>query len=252
MDKEAAIEKVKLLKRLAASPEEHESNNAKVLADKLIERFNLLPEEYEEKEEIQAYNDDDLLFTSPIQEEWSSTLALVISRKYDCLIIEEQNLAGTGETYFKYFVYGNSEDVAICKLLYNFISSKIEESVSENCYGRGDLYISSFKEGLVNGVRINIETEDFHIKGIVKSSEEEVPKAALVSQEKKNKEDLPIKEKTQVNKKEKPLDLIAFFTGEGCGRKIHIGDKLDDALFLEEENVVEDYSWLSGLKKLLK
>lgn len=265
MEKPAAIEKVKLLMRLAASAPENESANAKRMADNLIEKFGLTLEEYEEKEVKPVYTDDELLFATQDVSEWAAILALTVANKYDCFVIQEENVSSLGDKEFKYFVYGNDADVICCKMLFAFVKDEIDKAVEKNCKGRGQLYITSYCEGLVNGIRINIETEDFAVEGMVVQKEaEECPKEAMVkTEEKKDKEDIPIKEKVQLNKKEKPLDIIAYFTGEGHGRKIHIGKVLNDLYLtangLEEEEIteeqdvdVQDYSWLNSLKDLFK
>lgn len=266
MNKEAAIVKVKLLIRLSNSPNENEAAAAKNRAEKLIEQFGLLEEEYKEVEEKPVYSDDDLLFETQDDLDWINILALAVGNKYDCLIIREENVASTGDRVFKYFVYGDSSDTMCTKMLFGFVKKEIDATVSMHCRGRGDLYISSFCEGVVNGVKINIETEDFHIEGMtVAKSVDEEPKEALVKPEepKKNKEDIPIKERKNVSKDRKPLDIMAYFEGEGFGRKIHIGKVMEEYRYLmdeedyllEEENedpLVEDYSWVNSLKKLFK
>lgn len=255
MEKSTAIEKVKLLLRLAASAPENEAANAQEMASKFIDKFGLKPEDYEEKEEVPIYTDDELLFESLDFQEWRSILALAVGNKYDCLIIQETNTASTGEVVYKYFVYGDPVDVITVKQLYAFVTVEIQKLLDMNCRGRGDLYRTSYAEGVVNGVRINIEFEDFETEAIVIQKGDKVEssikenKAALATIEDSKEKDIPIKDKVKVNNGEKPLDIIAYFRGEGDGRTIHIG-KLNSKKVLPVE--VEDYSYLSELANLLK
>jgi len=232
MEKPAAIQKVKLLFRLAASAPEHESATATAMAQQIIAKFGLVPEEYEVKEVKPLYgdSDDDLLFSTPTEIEWKSILALVVGTKYDCFIIKEENIASTGDRVLKYFVYGDESDVLMTKGLFKFVDAKIDQLISQHCRSMSELYISSFGEGAVNGVRVNIEYETFNMPGLVKTTpkvETEVGSVAIAKIELEKKE-APLKDKTQVGNKEKPIDIIAYFTGESYGRDIHIGALFGD------------------------
>lgn len=224
---EPHLQKIKLLLNLAKSPNENEAANAAAMALKLIEKFNVTDEQLAE---IDAngrpiYTEDNLMLDTPELADWKNILALAVANKYDCYAIQEENVASSGERTYKYFVYGEEDDVAIAKELFSYVYGEMLKVIETKCTGRGELYRDSFCEGLVNGVKINIEFENFTVSGIVKtqSSSEEIKKDVLAPIEKAPIKPPAIDKKTKVTNKEKPLDIMAYFVGEGFGRDIHIG-----------------------------
>lgn len=228
---EPHLQKIKLLLALSKSPNENEASNAAAMALKLIEKFGVTDAQLQEIEasDKPIYTDDDLLLETPTLADWKNILALVVAKKYDCYAIMEESLSSTGEQSFKYFVYGEPSDVIIAKQLFNYVYGEIDKLIESVCKYRGELFRDSFAEGAVNGARINIEYENFIVNGIVVAKEKEVPKEdAIATVEKAPIKPPAIERKTKVSNEEKPLDIIAYFTGEGCGRNIHIGQKVSD------------------------
>lgn len=255
MEKPVAIEKVRLLLRLAAStPDTPEGVNAKAMADKFIAKFELHPEDYEDKEDVPIYTDDELLYETKNYEEWKSILALIVSSKYDCLTIQEVNEASTGEKVYKYFVYGDETDVIHTKCLFAFAFKEVQKVIDANCFKRGELFQSSYSEGVVNGIRINIECEDFIMEGIVMQKKDKPAenKEAMTKVEEPKEKDIPIKEKAMVNNKERPLDHIAYFYGELAGSQIHIGKAMKDLVLPENYEEDDKKAAPSAWKKMLK
>jgi hypothetical protein len=229
MEKPQAIQKVKLLLKLARSAPEHEAANATSKADDLISRFGLDPKEYDIAEEKPLYTDDALLYAVPVVVEWMRILALTVGNKYDCFVIQEENVASTGERVYKYFVYGHENDVPMTKELFKFVSSQIEGLIALHCVGKSELYTSSFGEGAVNGIRINIEFESFNLPGMVKAPEKPMPVSSVaIAKIDPEKKEAPLKEKVEVNNPEKDIDIIGYFTGESYGRGIHINGAPND------------------------
>lgn len=264
MDKSAAIEKVKLLLRLAGNTTENEANAAKTMAEKLIARHELTEEEYTEKEIKPIYSDNDLIFEEIIPIEWRQTLALVCGNKFDCYVIKEENKnLINGDCVYCYFVYGHEEDVILTKMLFQNVSEQIENLAKEQCKDKNALYISSFYEGAVNGARTNIEYEDFDVSGMVKKSDIpqiEMKDSKALEKVKEPKKEQPIEATAPVYKDEKPIDIYAYLAGEKVALdKVHIG-KLDPlkSKWLEMQNEIynedkeEDKGLWNTLAKLLK
>ncbi len=263
MDKEKAVSKVRNLFRLAASAGPEEADTARGLATKIIVQYNLTEEDYQEKEEEKPiYTEDNLFFETKEDLEWPAIVALAIGNKYDCLVIKEDNMISNGEIHYKYFVYGENSDILRFKELFTFLQDKLKEELATNCFDKSSLYTNSWTEGWARGVQINIEMEDFRTTGIINSSnkEDNISPSAIVHDNieeiNKNKADPPIKARYDVsNKKDKQIDIIAYFKGEGRGRQTHIGDpKLDynDEYYDDDEYIVQDYSWLNRAKTFVK
>lgn len=226
MNKDVAIEKVRLLLRLASNTTANEASAAKAMADKLIEKYSLTEEEYNAKEAEPIYTDSNLLFEEAIPTDWRAQLAIICGNKFDCYIIQEKNVSViTGDTTFKFFIYGNKDDITLTRTLFKFISAEIEDLVASNCQGRGQLYTESYCEGVVAGARSNIESEKFNVKGIVNAEkEQEAPDTKTIEKVKEPKKEKPIEATTDLSTKEKPLDITAYWQGEYDGGNIHIED----------------------------
>jgi hypothetical protein len=240
MDKSAIIEKVQFLLNLANAEGTpiNEAEAAQNAANKLIQKFELTEDDYKIVEVKPIYTDDELLFETKELKEYLSELALACAEKFDCFVIQELNVSSfDGDTSYKYFVYGDSADIIRTKALFAFVKKEVDAVISIHTRGRGKLYIDSFCDGLIKGAKENIEHEDFHIEGLVIPSKKEIiPDEAIVPTASK-KEAPPIQEKTEVNlpKEGRKIDPIAFWTGEGYGRDIHIGKIIDD-LYLDNED----------------
>lgn len=243
MDKTSIIEKVRFLLNLASTESTpiNEAEAAKNAANKLIEKFQLTEEDYQVVEVKPIYSDDELLFETKELQDHLAQLALTCAEKFDCFVIQERNVAQDGDTSYRYFIYGDSTDIIRVKALFSFVKKEVDSIISMFTRGRGKLYIDSFAEGVVNGVRINIKQEDFHVEGLViQSKEEKISEGAIIPTESPKKEPPPIEEKTDLGsgKDSKPIDAIAFFYGEEKGRAIHIGKIMDDFMLEEDESEI--------------
>ncbi len=213
--------------RLAASANENEAANALAMAQKLMEKHGITAEAVEEKEVKPVYTDEELLFQSESNLEWIDQLTFAVADKYDCYIIKEKITASTGDEVYKYYVYGEDVDAIYVKEVFKLLHSQMVSVIDKNTIGRGPLFITSYCEGLVHGVKVNLMFEDFELKGMVETKTEAGPGLTKVEVDKKEP---PLKEKQEVKKasQEKPLDILAYFRGEGDGRKIHIGEADSD------------------------
>lgn len=231
---EAHLQKIKLLLELSKNnPNENEAANAALLAKKLIEKFKVSEAQLQEIENSDKpiYSEENLLIEVEKLEDWINILALVCSKKYDAWAIQEENIAQidnyTKRTY-KYFVYGDPDDVLMAQYLFNYIYPILKKTIEDHCEGEDVLFKESFSEGLINGVRTNIEYEQMSMEGMVKKSPEpEDPKPDAVAKvEKAPFQAPPIERRTNVRSKEKDIDPYAYFEGQSVGRDIHIG-KMD-------------------------
>jgi hypothetical protein len=248
MDKEAAIKKTKLLLKLSQSPNEHEANNAQEKANQLIAEFSLTPEDYEEKVAPPVYTEDDLLFCSTDPHEWRRDLAVISTNKFDCYVIEEVNtVIATNENIYRYYAYGHANDMLLSKHLFDLLVKEATTLIDLKCKGKNELFTSSYCEGMVNGIRINVEHEDYVVAGLTKQEAQAEDKPALTKTEAPKKEKpFSTKQEANVHLHEKPLDIQAYFQGENDAyNNIHIGsfseekylDEVDDNGFFLEARI---------------
>ncbi len=221
---EQIILKIKYLMRLAKSANENEAANALSMAQKLMEKHGLSDSDVEEKEEKPVYTDDQMFHETILPKEWEDVLAVAVADKYECYVIKEKCVTSSGDTSFKYFAYGDETSILYVKAVFNHLHSQMVSVISMNCRSRGDLYVDSYSEGLVSAVQLNIMFEEFKMPGLVTAKAKEDDSGPALVKAEVVKEKPPIEEKTQTrsDKKEKPLDIMAYFKGEGDGKDIHL------------------------------
>lgn len=248
MEKEKVISKIKLLLKLAESPNENESANAKALANSLIEKYGISPEEL--KDNTFSYPEENILFRTFVRSFWKNRLAIVLANQFFCYIIE-QKISSTVEDLpveeFVYFLYGEEQDIENVKRLYLNLEAKIDGVITEVCRGRGELFCDSFSEGLMNAVKYRIENGDFDFKIQELKEEKNIKQDTII---KKNVSDFPdkkpVENKRDIVEDKKPIDIIAYFKGEKAGMNLELEDLLSGkdidvaALMTDGDEDIED------------
>lgn len=154
---EATLQKVKLLLNLATSPNVNEASNAKALADKLISKYNITPDELESiKDKPQGYSPESMLFKTFSVVSWMQQLALACAKQFYCHVVLETVQAATGLAEYNYYVYGDDPDVICTKFAFNTFLKKIHELLDTKCIGRGPVYRDSYCEGAAEAVKNNL------------------------------------------------------------------------------------------------
>jgi hypothetical protein len=237
------LSKIKYLQRLATSSNENEALAAKTLAQKLIDKHGVSEQELNEsiRSELPLYDDNDILFRSPVIVGWKNLLALLLSRKYDCYIIQEEQVPAEGASEWVYFLYGDDEDTPLVKYLYSAFLVKIEELVKTKCVGRGERYISSYSEGAVNGIREVLDYLEFSIPKMVKTKTEikTEDKTKIVKTDSEEKIVPPKIEATaDVGAQSKVDDPIAYLRGVADGAQIELDDDCVEVKFVESKKAL--------------
>lgn len=240
---ESHLRKIKLLLNLATSSNENEAANARERAQKLIDKFQVSPEELEKLslDEEPIYTDENLLIEIEDFSDWMATLALIVAKKYDCHAIQERIVLTTGQTVYKFFIYGEDNDVEIGKMLYSYVFDKINEMLKVHT---DSLFKSSFGEGAVDGVRNNIQYENFNVNKMVKVSSDTVNSIhkadAIAVADKGPKPPPAIEQKTNLSNNEKPLNIIAYYKGVKAGQSIHLEDVKSEIKAIDMLNLFDE------------
>lgn len=219
MDSAQALEKIKLLLQLSQSDNENEASNALRSIEALKIKFNLTDKDITDyiKPPPEYSVEKNILFKTegsfPV--DWKERLSVVISKLCYCYIIQEQNFLATGESFFVYYIYGDEENIATVKHLYQKISSKVEEMVVERCPDRGDLYKDSYADGLVEGFLARLEEFNIEIKPPSRSVKQEIKVNGdeLTPPKKELPKEKPVEKTTQVGLRSKNIDHVAFIRG---------------------------------------
>lgn len=229
---EHILQKIKLLQKLATSPNKNESETATAMVDKLVAKYNISVEELNSiADKAPAYGNDEKLFETSFIVGWMTQLALAIGMKYDCQIVQEViSPISEGDTHYNYFVYGADEDVLIVKFVWGALSSKVEELVLERCGARGPIYAQSYTEGVVQSIKLNLQFEDLDLPLIkkdtlVRETDEEIKPDAMTTPVTVEKEK-PTENKSVVTG-DLIKDIMAYFKGLEDGKNIKLQSVLN-------------------------
>jgi hypothetical protein len=235
----AILNKVKLLLKLSASPNPHEADSARKLAEGLIEKHNITPEELETiKDPKPLYGDDERLFITLGIIGWRQQLAVSVANHFDCQIVQEELVPMEGQHPFHYFVYGDPNDVRKVQFAFHAFANKVELLSDHQCLGRGPVYISSYCEGIVDSIKQNIWLYGVQIPE-QKETVRDIPAQAITAKSEeltKPKEERPkaADRHVDVASQSNVQDVMAYFRGVQDGKDLFLDDILEIAAENEE------------------
>lgn len=232
------LDKLKHLLKLTTSPNENEADNAKIMADKLIAKYNISEEEIKSINDVKPlYTDDQRLYSVFELIEWKQVLAFVIAYYFESLIVQERLVPAKGPTEYVYYVFGDNENIKSIKSIFFQLSDKVEELIKLNCFGRGGIYIHAYSEGIISSIQTNIQSGSLELPNVYRENKEETisDKALVVKKEDlvKVKTPPPTEEKVEVSSKSLIKNISAYFKGVADGNKIELRDLLEAANKLE-------------------
>lgn len=240
------LNKVKLLLKLATSSNPHEADNARKLAEGLIEKHSITEEELESiKDKKPLYGDDELMFSTVGIVSWRQQLALVIAKHFMCQVVQEEMVPTDGEHFFNYFAYGDPEDVKNVKFAFKAFANKVEYLVDTQCLGRGPIYVESYCEGVVDAIKQNILMYGIDIPDKMKKPRQPKPEQNITitgnaidkPQQEKPK---PAERRVDVNSGSMVKDIMAYFKGVEDSKDLFLDDILELAAEVEEPKELSD------------
>lgn len=242
---ENILAKVKLLLNLTSSPNAHEAEAARGMVDKLIAKYEITEEELASLEEKKPlYGEDDKLFVTIGLVSWKQRLATVIAKQLFCHIVQEELVPVEGLHQFSYFVYGDPEDALNVKFAFYIFINRIEEMINTKCVGRGQIYIESYSEGLVEAIANNIYWEGIQIPNLKSRKKSETPETEKVLNNgspnmaiHKEEKEKPLEQTVNVNAGPIIKDVAAYFKGITDGQRFSFNDILE--LEMENERIKE-------------
>lgn len=220
------LNKVKLLLGLAKSPNPHEAESARNLAQGLIEKHGITPEEIEALNPKPLYGDDDKVFVTLGVVGWMQQLCLCVGNYFECQIVQVELVPNEGPHPFEYYAYGEPESVKAVKSNFQLLLGKVEALLS-NKVGRGDIYRTSYAEGVVAAIKENISFYGLEIPEIpqTKLKVEKTTEAAIEPQKKERPK--AAERRVDVNGQSVIGDIGAYFNGLYDGRDISFDDWLN-------------------------
>lgn len=222
----AILNKIKLLLKLGTSPNPHEADSARKLAEGLIEKHSVSQEELESlKDPKPLYGDDEKLFETLGLVGWRQQLALAVGTHFECQIVQEEYVPTEGPHIYHYFVYGDSEDVNKVQLSYHAFAKEVEKLVDIQCLGHGPVYTFSYCEGVVDAIKQNILLHGIDIPEVRRP----LKKDAVVTKQEglvKQQDARPkaAEERVNVNTQSIVQDIMAYFKGIQDGKELFLDE----------------------------
>jgi Protein of unknown function (DUF2786) len=243
----AILNKIKLLRKLATSPNPHEAESAQRLADGLIEKHGVTPEEIAALDPKPLYGDNDKLYTTIGIVGWRQQLAVSVANHLECQIVQVELVPTEGEHPYEYYVYGEPDDVKNVQFAFRVFAKKVELLSDTQCLGRGPVYVGSYCEGVVDAIKQNIILFGIDLPEIKKPVKKVEPEAITTKSEEITKPKPEAAEKhIDVGTQSKIQDIMAYFRGIQDGKDLFLEDILEItaqnevAQKLPEENKVEN------------
>lgn len=235
------LNKVKLLLKLSESPNPYESQSARKLAQDLIDKHAITSEELESlKDHKPLYGDNELVFSTLGITGWKQQLVLCIGKHFECQIVQEEMVPTEGEHTFHYYAYGEPDQVDNVKFAFPALAHQVEELVETNCSSKGDVYVSSYCEGIVAAIRENILMYGIRLPDkkrmiqVVKADSTALIRTDAI--ESPQQKPQPAERHVDVNDQSKIEDIIAYFAGLGDGRELYLDAVLAAAEVKELSN----------------
>ena len=228
------LAKVKKLLALTNSPNTNEADNARSMADKLIEKYNITEEELGSLDPKEYYGENEKLFVTLGMVMWRQQLAVAVAKYYDCQIVQEElRPAGSSEdaiVEYHHYVYGDDDQVKDTQFVYKAFAKKIDNLCDTKCLGRGPVYLSSYCEGVVESVKWNIEMYGIDIpdikKPIKKQEEKSIPISTTGIVRSSDKEE-PVENRRKNIDGTFIKDIMAYFRGLDDGKNFSLKEVLE-------------------------
>lgn len=239
----AILNKIKLLYRLATSPNANEADSARQLAEKLVAKYSVTPEELESlKDPKELYSDDEKLYTTLGLVSWRQQLALAIGTYFDCQVVQVETVPNDGPHYFDYYVYGDPQDTQTVHFVFHAFAGKVEWLITTQCMGRGPIYIDSYSEGVTDAIKQNIWAFGIELPEKKIQSRTVAPAITVKSEEiVKPKEDkVHADKRVDVRSQSMVKDIMAYFAGIDDGKELSLKDILEMAEQNEEAGRVQE------------
>lgn len=241
----AILNKVKLLLKLATSPNPHEADSARKLAEGLIEKHGITEEELESiKDKKPLYGDDEKMFSTIGLVVWRQQLALMVAKYFLCQVVVEEAVPAEGSHLFSYFAYGEPEDVEKVKFAFKAFADKVEHLVDTKCLGRGPIYVESYCEGVTDSIKQNILLYGIDIPDKMRKPRKIEKEAITISSNAISKPEQekpkPAEKHVDVNGGSMVKDIMAYFKGLEDGQDLFLDDVLELAADVEEPKELTD------------
>lgn len=172
------LDKVKKLLALSRSSNANESANATALANKLIDQYRLSTADLEatDVEPIEPIGEDpDFIYQSGRITQWKLTLLQDLCKHYGVAVFNSMSFA-TGRKVSRFKMVGRVSDMSITRYLYTWLVlecqrlSELEAKGSGRGRSDGRIFVASYCDGFVSGIREQLQLSRDEVKSTATAS----------------------------------------------------------------------------------
>jgi hypothetical protein len=223
------IDKVQKLLALSQSSNANEAAAAAAAANKLIDQYRLSEADLSSSslENDSLVEDNKFVYSTGRIVPWKSNLIITLASHYGCAIFNSISFSPSGRRESNYKLIGKQSDIQITHYMFNWLSMECQRLSEKEAYGKGRVFVSSYCQGFVAGIRHQL----------IKSREEAKQNAttsAIVKIDSREQEAKHLMNKLYNLKNYKAssasrIDPRAFDAGLDRGKSIHLGKGLDSS-----------------------
>jgi hypothetical protein len=226
------IDKIRKLRSLATSSNVNEAASAARAADKLAQEHRISEEEIAYADPSLAekpVEDTGVLYETARITRWVSDLSVFLAEHYGCVMWNDCRWgeSESGRKITRYRLVGRKSDIELTHYMFAFCHSEITRLSALNAHGNGRVYVSSYCEGAVAGIREQLRLQKEETK---KTAEMNGQSMALVRLDERAKEAKVVLHdlhknlgKSKATKTHRQFDGNAYDSGKQAGKSIHLG-----------------------------
>lgn len=222
------VDRVNKLRSLTQSTNVHEAAAAAAAANKLIDQYRLIEADLETTETLEPIEEDvDYIYETGKVTRWKSALISTLVKHYGLTWWNDCSYA-TGRQVSRFRLVGRRSDITIAKYMFAWLQAECLRLSEDEARGRGygRVYVASYCDGFVLGIRDQLEAsrkevwKDASSSALVKLDERQLEANNWLASMRPN-----LRIKKQYSKRQ--VDPYALNRGKQAGASVHMGQALD-------------------------
>jgi hypothetical protein len=164
------IDQIQKLRSLTRSSNEHEAAAAAAAAAKLIGKHLISEEMLAEKDPSRLETpeeDGKFLYETERVIPWKMKLASFLAAYHGCSMWNNCSWSGGKSGKRKVTrlqMIGRPGDTEIVRYMFTWLSAEIERLSKDHAYGKGHVYVQSYNEGIVDGIKMQMNAAKVEIR----------------------------------------------------------------------------------------
>lgn len=223
------IDKVRKLLALSTSSNANEAAAAAAKANDLIDKYRLsqFDLEAETKVEEPIEQDDSYLYETGRITIWRHLLLNTLTKFYGVAHYNDVDFSA-GRKVSRMRMVGRKSDMEICRYIFAYLSLECERLSKSEAKGKGKVFVASYQEGFVEGVKEQLKISREEVKKTATTSSSALIKLDERFEEaKKGMYDLIPYLRSAKSTSSRQLNGDAFGQGKERGKSIHLGSAMN-------------------------